>query len=57
MWPQIVSRYPEAVLHIFTDVNNKWANDFYPEELKEIRERLEIYKEIYKEINKEIYNK
>ena len=47
MWPQIVSRYPEAVLHIFTDVNNKWANDFYPEELKEIRERLEIYKEIY----------
>jgi GR25 family glycosyltransferase involved in LPS biosynthesis/predicted O-methyltransferase YrrM len=47
MWPQIVSRYPEAVLHIFTDVNNKWANDFYPEELKEIRERLEVYKEIY----------
>jgi predicted O-methyltransferase YrrM/GR25 family glycosyltransferase involved in LPS biosynthesis len=44
MWPRIVERYPQATLNIFTDVNNKWANDFYPEELKEIREILEDYK-------------
>jgi len=47
MWPQIVSRYPEAILNIFTDVNNKWANDFYPDELREIKSILESYKELY----------
>lgn len=47
MWPQIVTRYPQAVLNIFTDVNNKWANDFYPDELREIRTVLELYKEQY----------
>jgi hypothetical protein len=47
MWPKIVTRYPEAVLNIFTDVNNKWANDFYPDELKEIKSILESYKELY----------
>ena len=47
MWPKIVDRYPQAVLHIFTDVNNKWANDFYPEELEEVRNLLDIYKETH----------
>ena len=47
MWPNIVNKYPEAILNIFTDVDNKWANDFYPEELKEIRETLELYKNKY----------
>ena len=47
MWPRIVERYPQATLNIFTDVNNKWANDFYPDELKEIRNILEVYKDLY----------
>jgi hypothetical protein len=47
MWPRIVERYPLATLNIFTDVNNKWANDFYPDELKEIRNILEVYKDLY----------
>ena len=47
MWPKIVERYPQAILNIFTDVNNKWANDFYPDELKEIRETLDSYKLLY----------
>jgi GR25 family glycosyltransferase involved in LPS biosynthesis/predicted O-methyltransferase YrrM len=47
MWPKIVTRYPQATLNIFTDVNNKWANDFYPEELEEIRKTLKLYKELY----------
>lgn len=47
MWPKIIERYPQATLNIFTDVNNKWANDFYPEELQEIRNTLDLYKELY----------
>lgn len=47
MWPNIVERYPKSVLNIFTDVNNKWANDFYPDELKEIRDTLDSYKILY----------
>ena len=49
MWPKIVERYPKAVLNIFTDVNNKWANDFYKEELEEIRTILADYKIKYSE--------
>jgi predicted O-methyltransferase YrrM/GR25 family glycosyltransferase involved in LPS biosynthesis len=48
MWPRIVLRYPQAVLNIFTDVHNKWANDFYKEELEEIRNILDDYKNTYK---------
>ena len=47
MWPKIEDKYPEAVLHIFTDVNNKWANDFYPAELEEVRNMLDVYKETH----------
>ena len=47
MWPRIVERYPQATLNIFTDVNNKWANDFYPDELQEIRNTLDLYKDLY----------
>jgi GR25 family glycosyltransferase involved in LPS biosynthesis len=49
MWPRIIERYPQAKLNIFTDVNNEWANQFYKEELKEIRNILEEYKQIYKD--------
>lgn len=48
MWPRIINRYPQAKLNIFTDVNNEWANQFYKEELKEIRNILEEYKQTYK---------
>jgi predicted O-methyltransferase YrrM/GR25 family glycosyltransferase involved in LPS biosynthesis len=44
MWPRIIERYPQATLNIFTDVHNKWANDFYKEELEEIRTILADYK-------------
>ena len=47
MWPRIVERYPQAILNIFTDVNNQWANTFYKEELEEIRSILEDYKTNY----------
>lgn len=46
MWPRIKSRYPDATLNIFCDLENKWANDFYPQELKEIKRLLrEVYKD------------
>jgi GR25 family glycosyltransferase involved in LPS biosynthesis/predicted O-methyltransferase YrrM len=47
MWPRIIERYPQATLNIFTDVNNEWANNFYKEELEEIRNILKAYKIIY----------
>jgi len=49
MWPRIIERYPQAKLNIFTDVNNEWVNNFFKEELKEIRNVLEEYKQIYKD--------
>jgi predicted O-methyltransferase YrrM/GR25 family glycosyltransferase involved in LPS biosynthesis len=47
MWPKIIKKYPQSVLNIFTDVNNEWANTYYPNELKEIKALLEIYNKIY----------
>lgn len=37
MWPKIVEKYPQARLHIHTDVNNKWSNDNRPEEMNKIK--------------------
>ena len=47
MWPKIIKKYPQSVLHIFTDVNNEWVNTHYTGELKEIKALLEIYNKIY----------
>jgi hypothetical protein len=40
MWPKIVEKYPEARLHIHTDVNNKWSNDTCPEIMTKIKNIL-----------------
>ena len=40
MWPRIKSRYGDAVLNIFCDLENKWANDNYPDEMREIKRLL-----------------
>ena len=44
MWPKIQEKYAGAVLNIFTDINNKWSNTYYPEELNEIKAILQEYK-------------
>ena len=44
MWPKIVDRFPEANLHIYSDVNGKWVNDTAPELMTHIRAFLEDYK-------------
>ena len=43
MWGEIIDKYPNATLNIFTDMNNKWANTYYPEEMQQIRELLDTY--------------
>jgi FkbM family methyltransferase len=42
MWNRIKSRYPDAVLNIFCDLENKWVNDNYPDEMKEIKRILNV---------------
>lgn len=43
MWPEIYKKYPNANLHIYSDVNGKWVNDVAPEQMKEVRTLLEKY--------------
>jgi predicted O-methyltransferase YrrM len=43
MWPKIVERFPEANLHIYSDVNGKWVNSVAPELMTNIRALLEEY--------------
>jgi len=38
MWPSIVVRYPDANLHIYSDVNGKWVNGVAPELMQKIRD-------------------
>lgn len=45
MFPRIVQRYPEARLSVFCDVNHHFAMKHNPEDMKEIKEQLEIQKE------------
>jgi hypothetical protein len=40
MWPKIKAKIPEATLHIYSDVFGSWANQNYPEEMKEIQAML-----------------
>jgi tetratricopeptide (TPR) repeat protein len=37
MWPKIVERYPQANLHIYSDVDGKWVNSIAPELMLQIR--------------------
>jgi len=40
MWPKIIEKYPQARLHIHSDVNNKWSNDNAPEIMAKIKNIL-----------------
>jgi glycosyltransferase involved in cell wall biosynthesis len=44
MWPQIVTRQPQASLDIFADVNGTWVNNVAGDQMKVIRALLEQYK-------------
>ena len=41
MWNKIKQNIPNALLHIFSDVNGSWVNQNYPVELNEIKKYLE----------------
>jgi hypothetical protein len=45
MWTKIVSKYPVASLHIYSDVNGKWVNDVAPELMKEIKNKIDFFNE------------
>jgi hypothetical protein len=47
MWPTIYEKYPDATLHLFSDVDNKWSNDVEHEKMSLIKRLLDEYK--YKE--------
>jgi hypothetical protein len=51
MWPKIVEKYPEANLHIYSDVNGKWANSVAPELMQKIRDLYVQYDELVGGIN------
>ena len=40
MWPKITDAYPDASLHIYTDVEGEWVNRVEPEMMKEIKSIL-----------------
>ena len=43
IWRRIYSAEPRASLHIYSDVNGKWANSIAGEEMAEIRKLLDLY--------------
>ena len=43
MWPKIIQKYPNALLHIHSDINGKWSNDMRPIEMNLIKELLISY--------------
>ncbi len=40
VWPDIVARYPDASLYIYSDVDGQWVNQVEPEMMREIRALL-----------------
>jgi predicted O-methyltransferase YrrM len=46
MWPAIVERYPEANLHIYSDVNGKWANGVASALMQKIRDLYVQYENL-----------
>lgn len=40
MWPKIYDKYPDASLHIYSDVNGKWANSVAGDLMTQIKELL-----------------
>ena len=46
MWPKIVKRYPEANLHIYSDINGKWALSVASSLMGEIKNLLQQYSQM-----------
>jgi FkbM family methyltransferase len=40
IWKDIKTFLPQASLHLYCDVNGRWVNESYPDEMKEIRKYL-----------------
>lgn len=45
MWPKIVERFPDASLHIYSDINGHWVNSVAPLLMVKVRDLLEEYKQ------------
>jgi glycosyltransferase involved in cell wall biosynthesis len=43
MWPKIYEKHPDASLHIYSDVSNKWSNSVEPEKMENIRKLISDY--------------
>ena len=41
MWPRIVDKFPNATIHIYSDVNGKWVNNVAGEMMQQIRDLLD----------------
>uniref|UniRef100_A0A6C0JXH7 Glycosyltransferase 2-like domain-containing protein n=1 Tax=viral metagenome TaxID=1070528 RepID=A0A6C0JXH7_9ZZZZ len=46
MWPHIVKKYPDANLHIYSDIDGKWVNTNYSELMQKIRDLYVKYENI-----------
>jgi len=51
MWPAISMKYPDASLHIYSDIDGKWVNSVEKELMIKIRDLLDKYKN-----NQDIHN-
>jgi predicted O-methyltransferase YrrM/tetratricopeptide (TPR) repeat protein len=40
MWPRIQARWPDATLHVYTDLSNAWVNRVAPDTVADIRAKL-----------------
>lgn len=43
MWPKIIAKYPQAVLHIHCDINHPWVLNVRPDEMNLIKTLLTEY--------------
>ena len=43
MWPDIVAKYPDSTLHIYSDVDGKWVNNVKPDVMEKIRDLYAQY--------------
>ena len=44
MWPKILEKYPESILHIHSDIDGTWSNNMRPLEMQEIKNLLSKYR-------------
>ena len=59
MFPRIISKYPDATLNVFCDLDNKWLLHHYSNEVDEIKKLLEKNKKFvtnYGWVNQKVLN-